>query len=192
MTSPRTPKPSPLAGEGGERRIQVSAVGVNLNAREPGEGASSHDSCDATPSPASLARARSAPSPARGEGGGAAPSGPPRRPVTPARRLRANMTDAERKLWFALRDRRLAGYKFRRQVPVGSFIVDFLSYPARLVIEVDGGQHSESSRDIRRDQWLGANNFRVLRFWNHDVLSNIEGVLTVILDSLGSSSEVVR
>jgi len=102
------------------------------------------------------------------------------------------MTDAERKLWLALRDRRLAGFKFRRQVPVGPFIVDFLCYHARLVIEVDGGQHAESARDARRDQWLEANDFRVLRFWNNDVLTNTEGVLTVILDSLGRSWERAR
>ena len=99
------------------------------------------------------------------------------------------MTDAERKLWFALRDRRLAAFEFRRQVPLGPFIVDFLCYQATLVIEVDGGQHAESVRDMRRDEWLAANNFRVLRFWNHDVLSNIEGVLTVILEALGTSWE---
>lgn len=102
------------------------------------------------------------------------------------------MTDAERKLWLALRDRRLAGFKFRRQVPVGPFIVDFLCYDARLVIEVDGGQHAEFTRDARRDQWLAANDFRVLRFWNNDVLTNIEGVLTLLLDSLGRSWERAR
>src|SRR5262249_8687299 len=159
------PTPSPPAGEGGERS-------------EPGEGASALESFVETPSPASLASARSAPSPARGEGTATA-AVPSRRPIPVARRLRSNMTDAERKLWFALRDRRLAAFKFRRQVPLGPFIVDFLCYQARLVIEVDGGQHAESVRDMRRDEWLAANNFRVLRFWNHDVLSNTEGVLTV-------------
>src|SRR5262249_56400047 len=94
------------------------------------------------PSPASLARARSAPSPARGEGELVARSVSLRKPVRFARQLRSNMTDAERKLWFALRDRRLATYKFRRQVPLGPFIVDFVCYQARLVIEVDGGQHA--------------------------------------------------
>jgi len=102
------------------------------------------------------------------------------------------MTDAERKLWFALRDRRFTNFKFRRQVPVGPFIADFLCYDARLVIEVDGGQHAESVRDSRRDQWLAANNFRVLRFWNNDVLMNIEGVLTLILDALDLSWEIAR
>jgi very-short-patch-repair endonuclease len=101
-----------------------------------------------------------------------------------ARELRAGMTDAERKLWYALRDRRFVGCKFRRQVPVGPFIADFLCYDARLVIEVDGGQHAESRRDVRRDRWFATNDFRVLRFWNNDVLKNLEGVLTVILETL--------
>jgi hypothetical protein len=88
MSAPRTPKPSPLAGEGGEHRSEVYAACVSLAAREPGEGASSHHSDEANPSPASLARARSAPSPARGDREHAARSGPSRRPVPLARRLR--------------------------------------------------------------------------------------------------------
>ena len=91
------------------------------------------------------------------------------------------MTDAETKLWFALRDRRFANFKFRRQVPIGPFVVDFVCYGARTVIEVDGGQHADSSTDRWRDQWLTANGFRVLRFWNNDVLGNLEAVLTAIL-----------
>ena len=87
MSARRTPKPSPPAGEGGERRSQVYAACVNPAAGEPGEGASSHHSGEADPSPASLARARSAPSPARGKGKHAARSGPSRRPVPLARRL---------------------------------------------------------------------------------------------------------
>jgi len=94
------------------------------------------------------------------------------------------MTDAERKLWYALRDRRFAGYKFRRQVPIGFYIADFICYPARVVIEVDGGQHAESESDARRDRWFAQNAFRVLRFWNNEVLKNLEGVLTVILEAL--------
>ncbi len=92
------------------------------------------------------------------------------------------MTDAERKLWFALKDRRLKGLKFRRQVPVGPFIADFLCFDLRLVVEVDGGQHAESLRDADRDRWFADNGFRTLRFWNNDVLSNLEGGLTVIDD----------
>jgi very-short-patch-repair endonuclease len=94
------------------------------------------------------------------------------------------MTDAERKLWFALRDRRFAAYKVRRQVAVGPYIADFLCYEARLVLEVDGGQHAESLSDARRDRWFAANDFRVLRFWNNDVLCNLDGVLTTIVGDL--------
>ena len=178
MTAQRTPFPSPLVGEGGRERSERT-----------GEGVSSHDFIEVAPSPASRLR-RSAPSPARGEG--TEPVAPRRTsplPVRRARRLRVNMTDAERKLWFALRDRRFINFKFRRQVPVGPFIADFLCYDARLVIEVDGGQHAESRRDARRDAWLAANHFHVLRFWNNDVLTNLEGVLTVILESLSASKQ---
>jgi very-short-patch-repair endonuclease len=94
------------------------------------------------------------------------------------------MTDAERKLWFALRDRRFARFKFRRQVPIGPFIVDFVCFEARLVIEIDGGQHADSLADKRRDRWFAANNFRVPRFWNNEVLSNLEGVSAVIAEAL--------
>jgi very-short-patch-repair endonuclease len=98
------------------------------------------------------------------------------------------MTDAERKLWFALRDRRFANYKFRRQVPVGRFIADFLCHSARVIIEVDGGQHSESRSDKERDRWLAANGFVVLRFWNDEVLKKLKGVLTSILNTLHQRS----
>jgi len=101
--------------------------------------------------------------------------------TTRARALRTQMTDAERKLWFALRDRRFANFKFRRQVPLGPFIGDFVCFSARLVVEVDGGQHADSPRDEKRDRWLAANDFLVKRFWNNDVLTNIEGVLIVLL-----------
>jgi very-short-patch-repair endonuclease len=94
------------------------------------------------------------------------------------------MTDAERKLWLALRDRRFANFKFRRQVPIGPFIADFVCYQARTVIEVDGGQHAESPGDQQRDRWFSQNDFVVLRYWNNDVLSNLEGVLISIIDHL--------
>jgi very-short-patch-repair endonuclease len=94
------------------------------------------------------------------------------------------MTDAERKLWFALRDRRFADFKFRRQVPLGPFIGDFVCFNARVVVEVDGSQHAESQYDEQRDRWLAANDFLVKRFWNNDVLKNIEGVLIVLLELL--------
>ena len=96
-----------------------------------------------------------------------------------ARDLRQNMTDAERRLWRKLRGNSL-GVRFRRQVPIGPFIVDFACYERRLVIEIDGGQHLENARDEARDAWLRERGFRVLRFWNHDVLKNLDGVLQVI------------
>jgi very-short-patch-repair endonuclease len=95
------------------------------------------------------------------------------------------MTDAERKMWFTLRDRRFGGFKFRRQVPVGPFIADFVCFEARLVVEVDGGQHANSVQDRRRDRWFADNRFQVLRFWNNEVLSNREGVATVLAGALG-------
>ena len=91
-----------------------------------------------------------------------------------ARVLRRNATDAERMMWPLLRDRRLDGIKFRRQVPIGPFVADFASIGCRLVVEMDGGQHAESRRDIRRDAYLAANGWRVLRFWNNEALKNRE------------------
>jgi very-short-patch-repair endonuclease len=102
------------------------------------------------------------------------------------------MTDAETKLWFALRDRRFANFKFRRQVSPGPFIADFICYKARVIVEVDGGQHAESASDLHRDRWCAANEFVVWRFWNHDVLRNPEGVLTSLLETLQSRQEVVK
>ena len=104
--------------------------------------------------------------------------------VGAARELRARMTDAERKLWFALKDRRFATFKFRRQVPVGPYIADFLCFEKRLIVEVDGGQRADSVRDAERDNWLAQNEFQVLRFWNGDVLQNLEGVLTSLSEQL--------
>ena len=86
-----------------------------------------------------------------------------------AKKLRTNMTDAERRLWYHLRAHRFEGHKFKRQVPIGRYVVGFACLHRKLVVEVDGGQHSESARDRQRDDWLRANGFQVLRFWNHDV-----------------------
>lgn len=137
MIRQRTPKPSPLVGEGAARHRRAAGEGI-LKTR--------------------------------------------------ARSLRRAMTDAEKKLWLALCDRRFAQYKFRRQVPVGPFIVDFVCYDARTIIEVDGGQHSGSESDRWRDQWLAANGFQILRFWNNGVLLNLHGVLTVVLNALGKAT----
>jgi very-short-patch-repair endonuclease len=93
------------------------------------------------------------------------------------------MTDAEHRLWSWLRAHRLDGLSFRRQVPVGSFILDFVCHEQMLVIEVDGGQHAQSKRDVERDQWLASKGYRVLRFWNSEVLRNREGVLQSILSA---------
>jgi very-short-patch-repair endonuclease len=103
-----------------------------------------------------------------------------------ALRLHAGATDAENKLWLLLRDRRLAGLKFRRQVPIGPYIADFVSFPARLIVEVDGGQHADSVRDAERDQWLAGEKFKIVRYWNNDVLQNPDGVLTDLLSHLDS------
>lgn len=98
-----------------------------------------------------------------------------------ARRLRREMTDAETRLWFALRAHRLDGLSFRRQTPIGRFIVDFVCHDRRLVIELDGGQHVESKEDVERDTWLASKGYRVLRFWNSDVLKDRRAVLEMIV-----------
>ena len=101
-----------------------------------------------------------------------------------ARKLRRNMTDAERALWRLLRDRRMQGWRFRRQEPIECYIVDFVCFEARLIVEVDGGQHADSESDKRRDARLHAQGFRVLRFWNNDVLSNPDGVCQTLTTAL--------
>jgi very-short-patch-repair endonuclease len=174
MMATRTPLPSPLEGEGAERRR-----------REAGEG-----SLPRTPSPGSL---RSPPSPARGEGTErVARAAKTAKSVIRARQLRVRMTDAETKLWFALRDRRFSGVKFRRQVSVRPFIADFVCFEVRAVIEVDGGQHAESKSDRIRDRWFAENGYVVLRFWNNDVLKNLDGVLTSLSETLHQRKGVAR
>jgi very-short-patch-repair endonuclease len=105
-----------------------------------------------------------------------------------AKRLRSNMTDAERRLWYRLRAHRFEGHKFKRQVPIGPYVVDFACLGRKLVIEVDGGQHADNRKDDVRDAYLGREGFRVLRYWNNDVLRNTEGVLEAILSVLGAPS----
>jgi len=113
--------------------------------------------------------------------------GPNPKKVRIERKLRGAQTDAERKLWFALRDRRLGGLKFVRREAIGPFIVDFACRERRLVVELDGGQHAESAKDAARDVYLARENYRVIRFWNNDVLTNRDGVLLTILDTLNQS-----
>ncbi len=166
MTARRIPIPSPLAGEDAARSAAGEGPGGDVTLGDCG------------PSPGHSLRSRPS-SPVKGEG-----------KIERARALRSRMTNAERKLWYALRDRRFEGFKFRRQVPVGRFIADFVCFEARLVIEVDGGQHADSVRDKYRDRWFAANGFRVLGFWNSDVLSNLEDVMTVLANTL--DAEQVR
>ena len=98
-----------------------------------------------------------------------------------ARELREQMTDAEVRLWFRLRANQIGGHHFRRQVPVGPYVVDFLCAKAQLVVEVDGSQHQTPlNHDEARTAWLRARGFRVLRFWNNEVLAQTEGVLEKI------------
>jgi very-short-patch-repair endonuclease len=101
-----------------------------------------------------------------------------------ARRLRRNATDAERAMWQLLRDRRLDGVKFRRQVPIGPYVADFAAIQHRLIVELDGGQHAETVRDAKRDSFLTVEGWRILRFWNNDVLRNRTGVLEAIQQAL--------
>ena len=98
-----------------------------------------------------------------------------------ARSLRKNATKAEALLWRKIRSRNLEGVKFRRQQPIDNYIVDFISFDIRIIIELDGGQHADQKkRDQKRDKRLTENGFTVLRFWNNDVLENIDAVLETI------------
>ena len=107
--------------------------------------------------------------------------------ISKARNLRKGSTVAERTLWKLLRDRRLAGWKFRRQTPIGSYIVDFVCFEKRLVIELDGGQHQgQESYDEERTNLLQSQGFRVVRFWNSQILGAPDSVQTAVLSALQS------
>ena len=112
------------------------------------------------------------------------------RPVSPiaktrARAMRREPTDAEKALWRLLRDRRLAELKWRRQFPLGAFIVDFVCLEHRMIVECDGSQHAENPRDAARDAWLGSQGFKIARFWNHEVLGERANVMDTILARCG-------
>ena len=98
-----------------------------------------------------------------------------------ARKLRREMTEAEDKLWHELRSRRLDGIKFRRQVPIGPYVADFACLDSWLIVELDGTQHAESHRDAKRDAELNRRGFRVLRFWNDEVLRELTSVCDTII-----------
>ncbi|MFZ2066684.1 MAG: DUF559 domain-containing protein [Xanthobacteraceae bacterium] len=98
-----------------------------------------------------------------------------------ARRLRRDSTPAERQLWRYLRSRGLGGLKFVRQEPIGAYVVDFVCRERRLIVEIDGSQHAMDNRDAIRDKWLTDHRYRIMRFWNNEVLENTEGVWETIL-----------
>ena len=105
-----------------------------------------------------------------------------------AKAMRCEPTPAEHRLWQILRAKRFAGFKFKRQLPIDFYIVDFICIAQRLIVEADGGQHSESEHDVRRDAYLKAQGFRILRFWNHDIFTNEEAVTETIFRALGDPS----
>lgn len=137
--------------EGGRRELPPLPIGERVAAQRPGEGASSHA---AKRKPGATERARL---------------------------LRTNDTEPEYRLWGELRARRLNGHKFVRQIPLGPYVVDFLCRERRLVLELDGAQHSGSRADVRRDRWLNQQGYSVLRFWNHEVLQERRAVLETLL-----------
>jgi len=101
--------------------------------------------------------------------------------------LRKNLTDAERLIWKHLRSRQFEGLKFRRQEPIGDYIVDFVCFERNLILEIDGGQHAEQKmQDSERDKWFQARGFTTLRFWNNDVLKNVVGVIETIRKKLNT------
>ena len=116
-----------------------------------------------------------------------------RMPSDLARDLRQRPTDAERRLWHRLRNRQLDGCKFRRQVALGRYVADFVCLQARLVVEVDGGQHEwHAKADEARTSWLEANGFHVLRFWNNELCDNLAGVLDTIRRNLPPTPALPR
>ena len=183
--------PSPLAGEGGTRSVTDEGAGsASL--------ASGNSRTDKAPSSAPLGhllpqgeKGRKAQHtlPQQGEKEGKAQFTAPlqgKKYISNelVRKLRRNMTDVEVKLWNALRGRRFENYKFRRQVPVGKYVADFMCYEHRLIVELDGSQHQGLPTDVIRDTWLKSQNFRVLRFWNVDINQALDGSLLAILEAL--------
>ena len=102
----------------------------------------------------------------------------------PARRLRRDTTKAEKHFWIHVRNRQVGGAKFRRQWPIAKFIVDFCCSERRLVVEIDGGQHADNKNDLERTKLLEELGYRVIRFWNNDVMENIEGVIERLTKAL--------
>ena len=101
-----------------------------------------------------------------------------------AKQLRHHLTESENKLWRHLRAHRLNGEKFRRQQPIGPYVVDFVHFGARLIVEADGGQHNGAPRDESRDVRLHARGFKVMRFWNSEIMNNLDGVLATVMTAI--------
>ena len=152
------------------RALSLAGEGGGRRSRSPGEGG------------ASVQRARKA----------VPVEDATKKPRDTARRLRKDMTDAERKLWTLLRNRKLTGLKFRRQVPVGPYVADFLSFEAHLIVEADGGQHAGSAHDAERDAWFRHQGFTVVHYWNSDILANPAKVLASLLERAGAYQEIAR
>ena len=151
-----------------------------------GEGASCEVQSPASDIKLPFTHARSKLLPPRGKAGDEGS-----KTLTFARQLRRNQTDAEKFLWSKLRNRQLNGYKFKRQVPVGIYIADFLCQEAMLIVELDGGQHAEQQDyDQRRTHWLQSQSFRVLRFKNNDMLANVDGVCLALIEALSTHNIV--
>ena len=104
-----------------------------------------------------------------------------------AKGLPSQMTDAEQRLWYRLRAHRFLDLKFKRQAPIGPYVVDFVCLEYRLIVEVDGGQHADNVKDRRRDEWLRSEGYRVLRYWNNDVLKQTDAVVRAISMAIGQS-----
>ncbi|MBN9598580.1 MAG: endonuclease domain-containing protein [Afipia sp.] len=109
--------------------------------------------------------------------------------ISHAKSLRKSMTDAEWRLWYRLRAHRLEGIKFKRQAVIGRYIADFVCFERKLVIEVDGGQHDGKDSDVARDRWLADQGFRVVRFWNNEVLNQTDAVLDHILQAVSDPAD---
>ena len=110
-----------------------------------------------------------------------------------ARQLRKNSTDAEKRLWSHIRNRQLEGWKFRRQVPIGRYIADFVCLELKLIVELDGGQHAEQAEyNLHRTKFLQSKGYRVVRFWNNEALGNIEGVLETLTLALAKRRTALR
>lgn len=106
-----------------------------------------------------------------------------------AKSLRQNQTDAEKKFWNEVKAKRFQGLKFKRQHPIGTYYADFACIEEKIVVEIDGGQHNENTKDELRTQYLEEKGFQVIRFWNNEVLDNMEGVLTTLSLTLSRQRE---